>query len=385
MRLLFVSHSFPPVDQPLANVGGMQRVATELYAVLERRADVELESVVLRTSWRLTHLKTIPFLGRAYRRIAKLAEEDAVDAVLFSSMVTAAIAPLLRCRAAARDVPMAAIVHGRDVTLPFWPYQEWVVPRVFDALDAVLPVSRATGAAARLRGLPSRKLHVVPNGVDTTRFAAPSDRPAARQTLLDTFDADLPDHGLLLCSVGRQVERKGFAWFAREVMPLLPDDVYYWLAGDGPEGENIEAAARRHGLGNRVRQLGRIPEEELRQLYRGADLFVMPNVPVEGDMEGFGIVMLEAGLSGLPTVAARLEGIQDVIEEEQNGHLVPTQDPGAFREAILHYYNDRPALVEASRRAARYTDETFSWEAVAGRYVDVLSSLARPQEAPAAA
>lgn len=374
MRLLFVSHSFPPAGRPLSNVGGMQRVATELHAALRRQPGLTLESLVLRASWDTTHLKTPPFLARAAWQIRRMARAGAIDAVLFSSMVTASLAvPLRRVLAAAR-VRTAAIVHGRDVTLPVRPYQRFV-PRVFDALDAVLPVSRATGAACLERGLAAEKLHVVPNGIDLNRFAPLNDPATMRRSLLEAVGGDLPEGALLLCSVGRQVERKGFAWFVDQVMPLLPADVHYWLAGDGPEAGAIEAAIDRRGLQERVRLLGRVSEAALEQLYRGADLFVMPNIPVPGDMEGFGVVMLEAGLGGLPVIAARLEGIQDVVAEGKNGHLVESGDAWGFSEAIMAYYDDREALQEASERAAAYVRDTFSWQAVARRYVDTLAAV----------
>ena len=100
----------------------------------------------------------------------------------------------------------------------------------------------------------------------------------------------------------------------------------------------------------------------------------MPNVPVPGDMEGFGVVMLEAGFCGLPTVAARLEGIQDAIRDGENGTLLPSGNAPAFAQEILRYHQDRATLAAASVRAARYTAETFSWDAVAGQYVKLFQS-----------
>lgn len=377
MRLLFVSHSFPPTGRLLANVGGMQRVATELHAAMGARPDVILRSILLRTSWRWTHVRTLPFLARAYLQIRDLARRESIDAVLFSSMVTATLAVPLRRLLAEHGIASAAILHGRDVTLPVPPYQ-WLIPHVFRSLDAALPVSRATGAQALDRGLALDKLHVVPNGVDTARFSPPDDRSAARRTLTDALGDSarpLPEDALLLCSVGRQVERKGFAWFIDHVMPHLPETVHYWLAGDGPEADTIDTTIARDGLANRVRRLGRVTEEELELLYRGADLFVMPNRPVPGDMEGFGVVMLEAGLCGLPTVAARLEGIQDVITEGINGHLVESGDAQGFIDAILRYHDAPDRLRTASARACRHTVDTFSWRAVANRYVEVLRGV----------
>jgi len=184
----------------------------------------------------------------------------------------------------------------------------------------------------------------------------------------------LPDDALLLCGVGRHVERKGFAWFVDQVLPRLPGAVHFWLAGEGPETPAVREAVARRGLESRVRLLGRVPDETLTALYRGADLFVMPNRPVPGDIEGFGVVMLEAGLCGLPTIGARLEGIQDAIREGENGILVPSGDAEAFAEAILGYYRDRGALAAASARAARYTEATFAWPAIADRYLQTLGA-----------
>lgn len=384
LRILFVSHSLPPAGRPLDNVGGMQRVATKLHEALAAHEAVDLSSILLRSTWRWIHVRTVPFLAKAGWKLRRAAQADAVDVVLFSSMVTATLALPLRRVFEAHGVTTAAIVHGLDVTMPFKPYQ-WLVPRVFDALDAVLPVSRATGRACLERGVTRDKLHVVPNGIDRERFPPLNDRTTMRRELLEalgTTSHSLPDDALLLCSVGRQVERKGFAWFTEHVMPHLPEGVHYWLAGDGPQSDKIRATVNRHRLNGRVRLLGRVSERNLVRLYRGADLFIMPNVPVEGDMEGFGIVMLEAALCGCPTIASRLEGIRDVITEGVNGHLVPPQRPQAFIDAVQHYYEHPETLETSSERAVRHVADTFGWTAVADRYVNTLKQIVAPSSSP---
>ena len=373
----------------MANVGGMQRVAVELYQALAQHPDIDLDAIVLRSSWRWHHIVGIGWLFTTLRKIRRKAERGEIDAVLFSSMVSASLAPLLRRTLARRGIPVAAIAHGRDVTQP-GPYQYLLVRRILGALNAVLPVSRATGIECIKRGMPEARVHVIPNGVDTARFVPVADRATRRRALAEALKDPkqalpkqaLPEQALLLCSVGRQVPRKGFAWFIDEVMPLLPNDVHYWLAGDGPQADAIAEAAQRHGLLHRVRLLGRISEEALALLYRGADLFIMPNIPIPGDMEGFGIVMLEAGMSGTPAIAARLEGIQDVITEGVNGHLVESGNAWAFSETIISYYHDRAALDTAAQRAARHTTETFSWAAIADRYVQKMRTLLPERTAP---
>lgn len=354
----------------------MQRVATELYQALIENPNVQVKPVVLRSTWEQTHIKTPLFLVRSRLEIKRQIENKAIDVVLFSSMVTASLTVLLKNKLKEAGIKTAAIVHGQDVTTPFGPYQRFV-PKVFEAIDAILPVSRATGAQCLERGLPESKLHVVPNGVDLSRFAPLASANQMRSALMDAVagDAPLPDDALLLCSVGRQVKRKGFVWFIDNVMPRLPENVHYWLAGDGPETEKIRETAAKHNLTNRVKLLGRVSDEHLSLLYRGADLFMMPNVPVHGTMEGFGVVMLEAGMGGLPVIASRLEGIQDVITEGANGHYVESGDTEGFVNAILPYYQAKEKLASASERAYDHTRNTFGWEAVGQQYLDVLASI----------
>jgi phosphatidylinositol alpha-1,6-mannosyltransferase len=374
MRLLFVSHSFPPLDEPLGNVGGMQRVATELHRALKARDDVAMRTVALRASWRWVHVKAVPFLASLAFRLGREAGVHRADTIVFTSMTTAL--PLLIAGSALKKkgIRLAAIVHGLDVTDPN-PVYQMAVRRLCGLLDAVMPVSRATGEELVARGLPRERVHVVPNAVDLDRFegVAASRGEPARVNIAGA--PPIPEDAFLLVTVGRQVRRKGFAWFIENVMPKLPGRVVFWLAGDGPERENIAAAIERAALEQRVRCLGKISEAELVELYRRGQLFVMPNVVVPGDMEGFGIVMLEAGACGLPTLAADLEGIRDVIDEGINGWFAPTEDADAFAVRIQTLLDDPDGLREASERTAEYVSSTFRWDSIAQRYLDVLRRL----------
>ena len=361
-------------------------MATELRSALDSHPDLELSSLLLRSSWRWTHLRMVPFGVRMLREIPRLVEREGIELVLFSSMVTAAFVVPLRRKLEAQGVRIAAIPVGRDVTLPWAPYQKFL-PRVFETIDLLLPISHATAEECVRRGAPPGRIRIVPCGVDPERFAT---GPGAHRTQTPSLPArdPLPEGALLLCSVGRHVERKGFDWFVDGVMPLLPPHVHFWIAGEGPITASIQEATERHGLEDRVRLLGCISDASLKVLYRSADLFVMPNVPVPGDMEGFGVVMLEAGICGLPVIASRLEGIADVIREGENGHLVSSGDPQAFAAAILRYDRDRRALREASLRARGYVRDTFSWPVIADRYHDAFCGLTGrngSDRAPAAA
>jgi phosphatidylinositol alpha-1,6-mannosyltransferase len=296
----------------------------------------------------------------------------------------------LRGRLARQGALLAAIPVGRDVTLPTPGYGR-LVRRVFAALDHVFPISRATAEECLARGMDPARLTVIPCGVDTESFTPPPDRAQARRELLKAIGetpATVPDERLILVSVGRHQERKGFQWFTDQVVPRLSDDVLYLITGEGPMTPRIQAAIDRHGLAQRVRLLGKVPEDTLRTLYRGGDLFVMPNIHVPGDIEGFGVVMLEAGMCGLPVLGADLEGISDVVREGENGLLVPSGDADAFVRCVQHYRGSPERLAAASRAAARWTGQHYSWAGVADRFVEVLRArlgqTAPPPLVPAA-
>jgi phosphatidyl-myo-inositol dimannoside synthase len=371
VRVLFVSHSFPPQDQPMSNIGGMQRLAVELHEALRRHPAVELSAFLLRTSSRSAPVRLLPFTAKLLRSLCDIVTGDRIDLVLFSSMVTAtASLPALNA-VRQRGAKVAAMIMGRDVILRNPVYQA-ILPAVLGRLDLVLAISQATATACRDRGVLDSRVRVVPCGVNPARFTEQgSRRDAQAKALKERRRAGHagPEIELLLGSVGRHVRRKGFDWFVDRVMPQLPLSVHYWIGGQGPGTPAIRRARDRRSLRSRVHLPGLIDEDALPTFYRSADLFVMPNVRVQGDMEGFGLVMLEAGICGLPTIAANLDGIADVIEEGRNGHLVPAGDAEAFARTILSYRGDRDALDAASVCTRQHVEERFTWARVIERYV----------------
>ena len=355
----------------------MQRVGMELLDALQARDDIEVTPIVLRTTgWGMV-VKAVPFYVSTFLRIAWLALRGKTDVVLFSAIASASLGILLKPILSIRGIPLATICHGHDVIMDVKAHQ-LLVRLIFRQFDAVLPVSQSTGAQCLQRGLPKHKLHVVHNGIDVSRFETNKKLGDRRQNLRSAFPAQfagLQNNAFVICATGRQVRRKGHAWFVEYVMPLLPDRVHFWLGGDGHERTAIELAAKRAGVDARVQRLGLLSDARLAALYRGSDIFVMPNIKVPGDVEGFGVVILEAGLNGLPVIGARLEGIVDAIEEGKNGHLVESGNPRAFADAINRCLNDSGALQESRSVAEMFTRETFSWKTATDQYLAIFRSL----------
>lgn len=360
----------------MSNVGGMQRVAMELLRQLQRRSDLHIETLVLNAPWKGVALRAAPFILSLATRVPRRIQRSAIDTVLFSSVTTAMTLPLYSSRIDRSRVRLAAVAHGLDVVAAHHFYQS-VVRRTLHRLDLVLPVSRATAKACIKRG--AAAVEVVPNGVDLGRFNGVSrsnGQPAALHTAGDgSLFAELPEEDILLLSVGRQVARKGFTWFAENVAPELPPNVHWWHAGHGPERPALERVIKRCGLERRVRLLGLVDEPTLMALYERADLFVMPNIAQPDDMEGFGVVMLEAGACGVATVASELEGITDVVRNGTNGFLLPSGNAEAWIDQLKVIANDRTRMKGMGNNAAEFVRQTFDWPAIADRYVGALRNI----------
>lgn len=353
-------------------MGGMQRVSMQLVRELKRKDDVVLKALTLHASWRWIGIKTFFFLVGLLWKIPRQARKFDADVILFSSMVTASLAWFIRSRV---DIPMVTINHGQDVTLPVGIYQ-WFLPKVFSSLDGVISVSRATRQACIDRGMDPEKGVSLPNGFDLQRLDQFPNKESSRAFFGRKFSIPLENRYFLL-TVGRQVKRKGHAWFIREVLPKIHSDALYLVIGDGPESENIAEAVRETGQQNRVFLLGRQPDKVLKQAYAAADLFIMPNIPVKGDMEGFGIVLLEANMARTPAIASDLEGIRDVIEQGKNGYRVPPENPDRFSEKVNQVLENGFSRLSDSARS--YVQERFNWERVSEQYLDYLQNVIKDQ------
>ncbi len=368
MRILYVSHLHPPENAPLDNMGGMQRVSMQLIDELCTREDIEIKTIIQHAPWKGIEVKTAFFLTKLVFKLPKIVKEFKPDVILFSSMVTASLAKFCRNKI---DVPMVTINHGHDVKLSIGIYQNFV-PKVFEALDGVISVSEATRQECIKRGMSPEKGVALPNGFDMSDFKDVPDKAEGRKKIEEAFSVDLSEKSLLL-TVGRQVKRKGHEWFITEVLPKIKSEVVYLVIGAGPEHDRLKEIVSTSNLQEKVLMVGKQPDEVLKDAYAGADIFIMPNIPIPGDMEGFGIVLLEANLAGTPAVAADLEGIKDVIENGKNGFKIAVRDAENFSGHIDSLIEN--GLEEMSTSSKKFVLENFTWNKVAQQYISYLKEI----------
>lgn len=234
--------------------------------------------------------------------------------------------------------------------------------RIIRESDAVTAISTYT--ARLVSGLePTADPVIIPFGAAVEPTAAPPERPR-------------PAGELALLFVGRLVERKGISVLLKALALLGPDGkVTLDVIGGGPERDALERQCEDLGLSG-VTFHGFVPAEALQDGLARADALVLPAVTdAKGDVEGLGVVLLEAMSYGKPVIASAAGGITDIVEDGVTGLLVPPGDAASLAAAIARLRDD-PALGRRLALAGRERVAThFSWTSVVERLVDLYRSV----------
>ncbi len=266
--------------------------------------------------------------------------------------------------------PVISVLHGLDVTYSNPVYQKFWVGTFMSRLDRFIAVSSETARQAMEKGIPGRKIVSIPNGITTGR---PREKHTGAE-LEAILGMKLHNRKIML-SCGRLVKRKGVAWFCQNVMPELTPDILYVVAGDGPDRERIAGIVARKDLASRVVLLGQVTNEVRDILLNTCDLFLQPNIKVRGDVEGFGLAVLEAASCGMPVVASAIEGLRDAVKDGENGFLVESANPGAWTEKILELLGNEEQRISFGKKAREFVVHNYDWSDIAGRYLHEVNAL----------
>ncbi len=224
--------------------------------------------------------------------------------------------------------PYVLMLHGFDFRLGLHnPWKRFLTRRVLNGASLVVCNSKALALDVQAFQLRIRKpLVVYPTLPDHLQNAV------SKTTRSDHFT-----HRLRVLTVARLVLRKNHAAMIEAVHDL--DGVEYTIVGDGPERERLQRLIREHGLEDCIHLRTDVSDEELAQAYTSADIFVLPVLPDAVDVEGFGIVYLEAAAAGLPIIATHMRGVEEALCPEGTIELdEPT--PQAIASALRTLQDD---------------------------------------------
>ncbi len=370
-RTLLVTNDFPP------RPGGIQ---SYLENLIDRLPSDQV--VVYAPRWRgceefdscapysvVRHRTTLmlptPFVAR---RAARLVREHDIHTVWFGAAAPLAIlSPALRKAGAERII---ASTHGHEVGWSMLPIARQILRLIGTNTDAITYVSKYTRSRFSAAFGSRAALEYLPPGVDIDRFAPdPDARRRIRQQL------GLGDRPTVLC-LSRLVPRKGQDSLIRALPAIAREvpDVALVIAGGGPYAEKLHELADANGTGKHVVFAGSVPVADLAAFHAMPDVFAMPcRTRGRGlDVEGLGIVFLEASASGIPVVAGDSGGAPETVRDGITGHVVDGRDVEHLAETLIAVLKAPDRAREMGRAGREFAVERWQWRHMAARLDQLL-------------
>ncbi|MCW4016995.1 MAG: glycosyltransferase family 4 protein [Candidatus Bathyarchaeota archaeon] len=210
--------------------------------------------------------------------------------------------------------------------------------------------------------IPEKKVDVIPNAIDATKYQTSADRGAVRQHYGVGWGEKL-----ILC-VGRLVPQKGIEYFIRAIPKIAKryPEAKYIIVGEGWSRDILEAEAHASGHANKIKFTGFAPDKEVIELMTSADVLVVPSI-----YEPFGIVALEGMATGVPVVASNVGGLAEVIDHDKTGIFVYPRSPDSIAWGIDKVLSDPDHAKWLADNAKEKLHKAYSWEAVAMKTVEV--------------
>jgi phosphatidylinositol alpha-1,6-mannosyltransferase len=369
-KLLIVTNDFPPRQ------GGIQSFVFELARRLPAdqvvvytsshpgsdEFDAGLEFPVHRHPTGLL----VPTPAARGRVIDTLRQHGATSVWFGAAAPLGLLAPALRGAGARR---LVATTHGHEVGWAMLPVARQALRRIGNSVDVVTYLGDYTRRRlARALGTRTTMAQLTP-GVDTSIFTPGVDGSTIRQRY------DLGDRPVVVC-VSRLVPRKGQDTLIR-ALPAIREqigDAALLLVGKGPYERRLRELAASNGVSEHVVITGGVSHAELAQHYAAGDLFAMPcrTRRLGMDVEGLGIVFLEASATGLPVLAGDSGGAPDAVLDGRTGRVVDGSDPSAVAAAAVSMLADRELATRYGLAGRQWVEQSWQWDGIAARLAELL-------------
>jgi len=373
-RILVLSEVYPP------STGGSGRWLYEVYSRLklerlivvttnavERPTEYQLPSHVLEervtwgfSDWGVTRVQSLGRYASLVLRAVLLCRKHKIEAIhcgrnLPEGIIGAVVSRLL-------GIPLLCFVHGEDVMTALSSGQlKWLTNSALRCCQKVVANSRNT---ARLLqedwGLDSQKVTVLNPGVDSDYFSPAEDRDATKASLGWSGKR-------VVLTVGRLQRRKGHDHVIACLSGLRKQypDLLYVIVGSGDQAGRLAELVKKHDVADIVEFRGETTDAELLSCYQACDLFVLANREINGDIEGFGMVLVEAQACARPVLAGTSGGTSETMEPGVTGELVDAADVTALRDRLGSMLNDLGQLDTMGQLGRQRVVEYLDWKALA--------------------
>ncbi|WP_164103328.1 glycosyltransferase family 4 protein [Candidatus Laterigemmans baculatus] len=372
MKVLLMTEVFPPRN------GGSGRWLWEIYRRLEKPEPIILAGAQARDQdFDRTHslcveraAMSFPSWGvvspsglACYRQLAQRAER-LIDFHRPTQLHCGKILPegfvawWLKRRL---GMPYLVYVHGEELNIASGSRElRWMTRRVLTSADRVIANSENTaGLLCKTWSVSENQLRILHPGVDIDRFC-PAERDAAVRQRLGWGERPV------ILTVGRLQKRKGQDQLIRAMPKLIQSqpNLLYSIIGDGPERKTLGRLVADLGVADSVEFREEVTDDEMVRCYQQCDIFALPNRTVDGDFEGFGMVLLEAQACGKPVITGASGGTGEAICEDRTGRRVDCQRLERLTESLMALLADPETRASMGQRGREWTTLNFGWEAL---------------------
>ncbi|MEK6705775.1 MAG: glycosyltransferase family 4 protein [Candidatus Poribacteria bacterium] len=270
--------------------------------------------------------RAIKFLVRSIPLFKKLHINHIQSGNIYAALVSMVLSKVYNTHYSVYAMGMEIAIINTN--LRSWLYK-WLFRSVLKNASCVLSISDFTSNEVIKSGVSANKIFKIPCGIDTTTLDSFSQEKFEifKKRVVKQYDLDGKK---IILSISRLVPRKGHDLAILAVNELLRDmpDVTYIIVGGGPEFENCKKLVKKMSLDNNIKFTGQVPDEDIVNYYYLSDLFVLPcrHIKETSDVEGFGLVFLEANYCGRPVVGGNSGGIPDSVEHGKTGFIVDPAD-----------------------------------------------------------
>lgn len=363
MKILFISHSFPPI------IGGIENQNFQLTQALAQSNEIKIIKNTRGKFW-------LPiFIPLSFFRALFLMKN--YEVCLLGSGILAPIGSALSFFHPKKK--FFCITHALDI---IFADKKGLLPTIYKFINIpslnkmrkLFMVGNATIEEAVRFGIDRKKCKFIPNGINKEDLK----EKHIRKELSKIFGKNVQDKKVIL-RLARFVPHKGTSWFIENVMPKLPENVVMIAAGgrvakntagDKDDFINCEKAILKNKLESRVRLFPAIPQKDLKILLNTVDLVVSPNIKVPGSMEGFGINAIEAGICERIVLASNIEGLLDAVKDGKNGIVLESENSQAWIKEIKKVIKLKKSdLEKQGKKASQYVEKNYSWNKISKKYL----------------
>jgi len=266
-------------------------------------------------------------------------------------------------------------IYSRHLVGRFWTmvnsiFRRLIEKRSLKKCEKIIVLSKYTKELLKeIHSIPCSKIEIIPGGVDMKKF-----RPAEDQSLIRN-KLSIPKNKSVLLTIRRLVPRMGIQNLIKAISLIVKErkDIVLIIGGKGSLEDSLKELTNSTGLEKYVRFVGFIEPEQLPLYYQAADLFILPTL----ELEGFGLVTLEALSSGLPVLGTPVGGTKEILGRLDPDLMFKDTSSDSIAELILDYSKNRKKLTDLKSKCRKYVEVNHSWDRSVRRIEEVFFQLTK--------